>query len=118
MHTSAWILFLAVLAFEEMKLFAVLLGCSSVASALHWTQLLFYKTIYRSLDVRRIIQRYGNIANQRGEYSSDAMIMCHPNGPVQCMPLPIVAHQRNHYQVYDVSVVKHIKQIGVDSKNF
>ena len=35
-HTSAWILFLAVLAFEEMKLFAVLLGCSSVASALHW----------------------------------------------------------------------------------
>jgi|SaaInlV_125m_DNA_1040241.scaffolds.fasta_scaffold17217_2 hypothetical protein len=82
------------------------------------TQLLFYKTIYRGLDVRRIIQRYGNIANQRGEYSSDAMIMCHPNGPVQCMPLPIVAHQRNHYQVYDVSGVKHIKQIGVDSKNF
>ena len=82
------------------------------------TQLLFYKTIYRGLDVKRIIQRYGNIANQRGEYSSDAMIMCHPNGPVQCMPLPIVAHQRNHYEVYDVSGVKHLKQVGVDCKNF
>ena len=36
MHTSAWIFFLAVLAVHKMRIFAILLGASSMASAMHW----------------------------------------------------------------------------------
>ena len=82
------------------------------------TQLLFYKTIHHGYDIKCVIQKYGNICNQPGEYSSDAMLVCHPNGPVHCMPLPIVAHQRNRYVVVDVGGKKYVKQKNVDVQPF
>ena len=42
------------------------------------------------------------------------MIFANPNGPVQCMPLPIVAHQRNRYTVVKVGGIPHLQQVGVD----
>ena len=35
-HSSAWILVLAALAYQEMRMFGILLGASSIASAMHW----------------------------------------------------------------------------------
>ena len=61
------------------------------------TTLLFSHTIQKGVSVDTPIQRYRNICNQEGEYHPSAMLICPPNGPVACMPLPIVAHQRNRY---------------------
>ena len=82
------------------------------------TLLLFYKTMHAGYDPGVVIQRYGNICNEPGEYSQSAMIFANPNGPVQCMPLPIVAHQRNRYTVVRVGGVPHLRQHGVDVKNY
>lgn len=82
------------------------------------TLLLFYKTMHAGYDPGVVIQRYGNICNEPGEYSQSAMIFANPNGPVQCMPLPIVAHQRNRYTVVRVGDVPHLRQHGVDVKNY
>lgn len=78
------------------------------------TQVLFYKTVFHGIDVRCLIQKHGNIANKEGEYGVESMLVCHPNGPVHCMPLPIVAHQRNRYRVVDIGGKKYAKQHGVD----
>ena len=82
------------------------------------TQLLFYKTLFQGHNPRLVIQRYGNICQAKGEYDVSAVLMCNPNGPVNCMPLPIVAHQRNRYTVHDVSGKKYIKQHGVYYEDF
>ena len=82
------------------------------------TLLLFYKTMHAGYDPGVVIQRYGNICNEAGEYSQSAMIFANPNGPVQCMPLPIVAHQRNRYTVVRVGGIPHLRQHGVDVKNY
>lgn len=81
------------------------------------TLLLFYKTMHAGYDPGVVIQRYGNICNEPGEYSQSAMIFANPNGPVQCMPLPIVAHQRNRYTVVRVGGIPHLRQLGVDMQN-
>ena len=81
------------------------------------TLLLFYKTMHAGYDPGVVIQRYGNICNEPGEYSQSAMIFANPNGPVQCMPLPIVAHQRNRYTVVRVGGIPHLRQLGVDMTN-
>ena len=77
------------------------------------TLLLFYRTMHAGYDPGVLIQRHGNICNEPGEYSRSAMIFANPNGPIQCMPLPIVAHQRNRYQVLSIAGIKHLRQIGV-----
>jgi len=77
------------------------------------TLLLFYRTMHAGYDPGVLIQRHGNICNESGEYSRSAMIFANPNGPVQCMPLPIVAHQRNRYKVLNIAGIKHLRQIGV-----
>lgn len=82
------------------------------------TQVLFYKTVFHGVDVRCLIQKHGNIANAPGEYGVESMLVCHPNGPVHCMPLPIVAHQRNRYSVVDIGGKKYAKQHGVDPPPF
>lgn len=35
-----------------------------------------------------------------GEYAREVMLICPPNGPVECMPFPSASHQRNKYTVY------------------
>ena len=82
------------------------------------TQILFYKTIHAGHAVNAIIQKYGNICNEAGEYHPSAMLICPPNGPVHTMPLPIVAHQRNKYTVVDRAGVLWLKQHNVYYEDF
>lgn len=82
------------------------------------TQLLFYRVVQQGIQSNALLQRYGNICNREGEYHPAAMLICPPSGPVHCMPLPIVAHQRNRYSVVDMHGVKYIKQHGVGMQDF
>ena len=82
------------------------------------TQMLFYRTIVSGCSTNKIIQKYGNICNQENEYHPSAMLICPPNGPVHCMPPPIVAHQRHKYSVEILHGVKYIKQHKVHMEDF
>jgi hypothetical protein len=82
------------------------------------TTLLFYRTIQKGITVHTQIQRHGNICNQAGEYHPSVMLICPPNGPVSSMPLPIVAHQRNRYEVTLVQGVCFLKQLRVGMQDF
>ena len=82
------------------------------------TTLLFYQTIYKGERINAVIQKHGNKCNVAGEYHSSAMLCCPVNWPLHCMPLPIVAHQRNRYSVQLVGGVKHIRQHGVYMEDF
>lgn len=82
------------------------------------TQMLFYKTIHSGHNVKAVIQKYGNICNEPGEYHASAMLICPPNGPVHSMPLPIVAHQRNKYTVVNKSGVLWVQQHNVYYEDF
>lgn len=75
------------------------------------TQKLFYDMVYRiSIPNGVVIQRYGNIVNEVGEYSRDACLTCPPTAAVHCMPLPIVAHQRNRYSVHSKNGKRYLQQ--------
>jgi len=82
------------------------------------TQMLFYRVIAGGLQSNNLMQVYGNIAGVAGEYHESVMLTVPPHGPVQCLPLPVVAHQRNRYQVVVVNEKKHLKQINVGYEDF
>jgi len=82
------------------------------------TTLLFYKTLYNGERINAVIQKHGNLCNEPGEYHPSAMLCCPVNGPQHCMPLPIVAHQRNRYSVEVVGGLRHIRQHGVYMEDF
>jgi len=82
------------------------------------TTLLFYRTIQKGITVHTQIQRHSNICNQAGEYHPSVMLICPLNGPVSSMPLPIVAHQRNRYEVTLVHGVCYLKQLRVGMQDF
>jgi hypothetical protein len=82
------------------------------------THIMFYNLLQEGYNVNTVIQKYGNICNQAGEYHPSAMLICPPNGPVQCMPMPIVAHQRNRYSVISHHGIRYIKQRNVYMEDF
>ena len=82
------------------------------------TKQLFNDLMTSDTEIRGIIQRYGNICNQPGEYAKQAMIFCPPNKAIQCMPLPMVDHQRNRYTVKIHNGQKIIKQSRVSYEEF
>ena len=82
------------------------------------THIMFYNLLHEGHNVKTVIQKYGNICNQAGEYHPSAMLICPPNGPVHCMPLPIVAHQRNRYSVVTHHGIRYIKQHNVYMEDF
>ena len=65
-----------------------------------------------------IIQRYGNIFGQPGEYASECMLICPPGIGLHAMPLPIMSHQRNRYSVVNSGGVKHLRQHRVAFEAF
>ena len=77
------------------------------------TQQLYYDIVYDKEEFHGCIQRHGNIHGQEGEYALEAMLVMPPHAPPHIMPLPIVAHQRNRYQVQVHSGVRHLKQMRV-----
>ena len=82
------------------------------------TQLLFHHVVSQGIPTTSLIQKYGNICGEPGEYSKSAMLICPANGPVGCMPLPIVAHQRNRYAVERRHNVLYAKQQRVYFEDF
>jgi len=83
------------------------------------TQSMFYDITYRGSRFNGIIQSHGNICDQPGEYARQVMLTCPVGGPVQCMPLPIVAHQRNRYSVCLNNLgMKYLKQHRVAWEDF
>jgi hypothetical protein len=82
------------------------------------TQKLFYDACYSGKRLQGVIQRYGNLCNQPGEYARECMLICPPNAPWHCLPLPIMSHQRNRYRVQNVAGVKHLQQLRVSHEDF
>lgn len=82
------------------------------------TQQLFHEMLFEGVSFRGVIQRYGNVCEHAGEYAREAMLICPPNGHVHCMPLPIVAHQRNRYSVFSQNGVKFLRQHRVYYEDF
>ena len=74
------------------------------------TQQLYYDMMFDQHDIGVVIQRYGNLHSQEGEYALDAMLVAAPNAPVHILPLPIVAHQRNRYTVVTKRGIRYLKQ--------
>ena len=77
------------------------------------TQQLYYDIMFDKQDFGGVIQRFGNIHSQPGEYALDAMLIAAPNVALHIMPLPIVSHQRNRYTVVLKRGIKHLKQSRV-----
>ena len=82
------------------------------------TQKLFYDACYSGTRIQGLIQRYGNLCNQPGEYARECMLICPPSAQWNCMPLPIMSHQRNRYRVQVVAGVKHLQQLRVAYEDF
>jgi hypothetical protein len=82
------------------------------------TQILFYQTIERGHTVNALIQKHGNVCDEPGEYHHNAMLICPPHGPVHCMPLPMVAHQRSNYEVVKKQGVFWVVQKNVGYEDF
>lgn len=81
-------------------------------------QLLYYKVVSGAIKSDKLIQSFGNICNKPGEYHDSAMLIIPPHGPIHCMPVPIVAHQRNHYKIKYVDGYKHLIQQNVYFEDF
>ena len=77
------------------------------------TQQLYYDVMFDKQDFGGVIQRFGNIHSQPGEYALNAMLIAAPTAPVHIMPLPIVSHQRNRYTTFLQGGIKHLKQSRV-----
>lgn len=82
------------------------------------TQLLYYKTVHLGIQTDCRIQKYGNICGVPDEYHSSVMLLCPPGVNGECMPYPIVAHQRNRYTVEKVGGVRYMKQHRVYFSDF
>jgi hypothetical protein len=82
------------------------------------TQQLFHDMLFQGVSFRGVIQRYGNICDQQGEYARECMLICPANSYVHSMPLPIVAHQRNRYSVVVYNGKRHLRQHRVYYEDF
>jgi hypothetical protein len=82
------------------------------------TQSLFYEALYNHRAYSACIQLYGNICDRPGEYSKEAMLICPLSGPINNMPIPVVAHQRNRYSVVVHNGVRQLRQHRVGYEDF
>lgn len=82
------------------------------------TQKCFYDMCYLGKPVKGVIQRYGNIFAQPGEYAAECMLMCPRNLGFASMPVPSMSHQRNRYTVVCHGGIKHLKQHRVAHEDF
>lgn len=82
------------------------------------TQKLFYDVCYSGKRVQGLIQHYGNLCNQPGEYARECMLICPPGSQWQGMPVPVMSHQRNRYRVVVRAGVKYLQQLRVAHEDF
>jgi hypothetical protein len=82
------------------------------------TQKCFYDMCYLSKPIKGIIQRYGGIFGQPGEYALECMLVCPRALGLSSMPVPSMSHQRNRYSVVSHGGIKHLKQQRVSFEDF
>lgn len=82
------------------------------------TQKMFYDMCYSGVSPPCVIQRYGNIFGQPGEYSVECMLACPQGFNLHCIPLPIMSHQRNKYTVVTQGGMKYLQQHRVSYEHF
>lgn len=82
------------------------------------TQLLFYRIVNGGYKSSHIAQTYGNLCDIPGEYHSSAMLVLPKHSAVHCMPLPVVAHQRNKYSVVLRNGHRYLQQHNVYYEDF
>ena len=63
------------------------------------TQKMFYDMCYAGVAPKGVIQRFGNIFGQPGEYSAELMLSSPQGVSLSAMPLPIMSYQRSRYSV-------------------
>ena len=81
--------------------------CASVAQNI---QSLFYEALYNHRAYSACIQSYENVCDRPGEYAKEAMLICPLFGPINNMPLPVLAHQRNRYSVVAHNRIRQLRQ--------
>lgn len=82
------------------------------------TQKCFYDICYLSKPIQGVIQRYGGIFGQPGEYAMECMLLCPRAMGLAHMPVPCMSHQRNRYSVVSHGGIKHLKQHRVSFEDF
>lgn len=82
------------------------------------TQKCFYDMCYLGRPIQGVIQRYGGIFGQPGEYAFECMLICPLALGLASMPVPSVSHQRNRYSVICHGGIKHLKQHRVGFEDF
>lgn len=82
------------------------------------TQKLFYDMLFTKQGVHGVIQRHANLSGVPGEYAEECMLVCPANQPLQCMPYPVMSHQRNRYIVQIVNNLKCLRQVNVGVEDF
>ena len=82
------------------------------------TQKCFYDMCFLAKPMKSIIQRYGSIFGQPGEYAQEVMIIPPRSMGLANMPLPTVSHQRNRYSVITHGGIKHLRQHRVGYEDF
>lgn len=82
------------------------------------TQKMFYDMCHTNKMPHGVIQRYGNIFGEPGEYASECMLVCPQGIHLHHMPLPIMSHERNRYSVVSSSGFKYLQQHRVSYEHF
>ena len=82
------------------------------------TQKCFYDMCYLARPTHGLIQRYGSIYGQPGEYAAECMLIPPRSLGPACMPVASVSHQRNRYTVVTHAGIKHLKQHRVSHEDF
>ena len=82
------------------------------------TQKCFYDMCYLGRPAAGLIQRYGSLYGQPGEYAVECMLIPPRALGLASMPVPAMSHQRNRYSVTAHGGVKHLRQHRVGHEDF
>lgn len=78
----------------------------------------FYDMCYLNRPTKGLIQRYGVIFGQPGEYASECVLVAPPALGLTSMPVPSMSHQRNRYTVVSHGGTKVLQQHRVSFEDF
>jgi len=82
------------------------------------TQKCYYDMCYLNRPTKGLIQRYGVIFGQPGEYAVECVLVSPPAVGLTCMPVPSMSHQRNRYSVVSHGGTKSLRQHRVAFEDF
>lgn len=82
------------------------------------TQKCFYDMCYLNRPTKGLIQRYGVIFGQPGEYAAECTLVAPAALGLSSMPVPSMSHQRNRYSVVSHAGSKILQQHRVAFEDF